>query len=267
MAYTGVNMSSETVEQIIKAVRDRSSGTLSDRFAVFDFDNSCIVNDINEALLAYLCRNSLLRNEKLVATSFADTAAYHRDAFLEYHHLLEQGKVREAYLYAVIALAGFAKSEIESLVSKTIESEGEIIGKENLFGIDIAKGLAVRPHVKALMEEVVKTGCKVYVVTASSEEVVKSALHYWHFPEVPCLGVRNEERDGIFTDAIQEPAPIIEGKVACIKQCISPDKHPILAVGDSVNDLPMLEYSDIKVVVDRGNALAKKAQENNWFLI
>jgi HAD superfamily phosphoserine phosphatase-like hydrolase len=253
---------SNTVQEIV-----RVCGPLTGRFAVFDFDNSCIVNDIQEATLAYLCKNSLLKNQRLAQAPFADKEAYNREVFLGYDKLLEEGQMKEAYIYAVRTMAGFSRSEIERLVSDVIRSEGEILGTQNLFGIDVAKGLSVRPEVKMLMESLLAAGCSVYVVTASSEEVVHFALKIWNFPEVVCIGVRNTESGGVFTDAIEEPTPIIERKVDCIKKFISADKKPVLAVGDSMNDLPMLEYAEVKVVVDRGNALAEKAKENGWYLI
>ena len=252
----------DTIQEIV-----RVCGPLTGRFAVFDFDNSCIVNDIQEATLAHLCKNSLLKNAHLAQAPFADKEAYNREVFLAYHKLLEEGKIKEAYIYAVRAMGGFAREEISKLVSDVIRSEGELSETQKLFGIDVAKGLSVRPEVKMLMESLISAGCSVYVATASSEEVVRSALKIWNFPEVVCLGVRNTENGGVFADTIEEPAPIVEGKVDCIKKFISTDKKPVLAVGDSMNDLPMLEYAEVKVVVDRGNALAKKAKENGWYLI
>src|SRR5262245_10927174 len=49
-------------------------------FAVLDFDNTCIVNDIAEAVLAHMCRNQLLRGRGLIApeTPHGD---YHRQVF------------------------------------------------------------------------------------------------------------------------------------------------------------------------------------------
>lgn len=254
--------SKDKIQEIVRAC-----GPLSGRFAVFDFDNSCIVNDIQEAILAYLCKNLLLKNEHLAQAPFSDKDGYAREVFLSYDKLLEEGRMKEAYVYAVRIMAGFSRQEIERLVSDVIRSEGEISETQGLFGIDVAKGLSVRPGVKALMESLLAAGCSVYVVTASSEEVVRSALKIWNFPEVVCIGVRNAESGGVFADTIEEPTPIIEGKVDCIKKFISADKRPVLGVGDSMNDLPMLEYAEIKVVVGRGNALAKKAEENSWYLI
>ena len=66
---------------------------------------------------------------------------------------------------------------------------------------------------------------------------------------------------------LKEPVPIFEGKVECIKQFIHPTERPILGIGDSMNDCPMLEYSHLRAVVDRGNELAAKAKTNTWCIL
>jgi len=53
----------------------------------------------------------------------------------------------------------------------------------------------------------------------------------------------------------------------CIKKFINPKVKPLLGVGDSINDLPMLEYCEIKAVIDRQNSLTKLAKQKSWFLI
>ena len=39
-------------------------------FAVFDFDNTCIINDITEATLHYIARNNLFRDKNLLGNEF-----------------------------------------------------------------------------------------------------------------------------------------------------------------------------------------------------
>ena len=42
-----------------KEIQDQLMQSEGDVFAVFDFDNTCIVNDILEATLAFVCKNRL----------------------------------------------------------------------------------------------------------------------------------------------------------------------------------------------------------------
>lgn len=132
-------------EDIKKELQKNITG---ENFAVFDFDNSCIVNDVQEALLAYMCRNSLIKNGKLVENcSLAENREdYHKQVFLKYHDLLKDG-FTDSYKYAVRTLAGFTEEDVAKLTVATIKSEGNIPVRGNLFGVEIAKGLVIRKNV------------------------------------------------------------------------------------------------------------------------
>ena len=98
-------------------------------YVVFDFDNTCIINDIQEAVLAFLCENSLLKNLD------------GKDIFRKYHQLLEDEQIQEAYEFAITVLAGFSVNEIRKIVRDVIVNEGLKITKRDLFGIKINKGI------------------------------------------------------------------------------------------------------------------------------
>ena len=243
------------------------NGVPEPHFTVFDFDNTYIENDIQEAMLGYLCRHDLLRNPALAEVSLTnDRGAYHEAVFRNYHKLLEKNDVLEAYRYAIRTLAGFSIKEVKEFTLKTINDEGEVIMETELFGIKIAKGLRIRKSVKKLAEEMNTLGVNIWIISASFQPVVATALHHYKLLG-ECIGINLVEKDGVFADVFVEPLSILEGKVDCIKQFIHPSVRPLLGVGDSMNDLPMLEYSQTKVVVDRGNALAEKAKEEGWRII
>ena len=63
-------------------------------FAVFDFDNTCIINDITEAVLYYLSANNLFKDENLLSFKSEN---YAKDVFENYYKLLDENKTREAY--------------------------------------------------------------------------------------------------------------------------------------------------------------------------
>lgn len=252
---------------IEKAKEKIAAGAPEPHFAVFDFDNTCVKNDIQEAMLAYLCRHSLLRNSALADVSLSENKEeYHKAVFQNYHGLLEKKDVLGAYRYAIRTLAGFSVAEINELTLKTIEEEGETTGETELFGVKIAKGLRVRSAVREIMEALDREGIDVWTVTASSEPVVAAALKYFNLPG-KCVGMRLKEENGALVDAFIEPLSVLEGKVECIKQFIHPSVKPLFGIGDSMNDLPMLEYAEIKAVVDRGNALSEKAKKEGWEIV
>jgi len=209
-------------------------------FAVFDFDNTCITNDIEEATLDYMATNNLFKDKKLLGS-----------AFKKYYKLLDSGKVKEAYEFCAKILSGFSVDEVAPLVEKVLKFK---------------KDLKLRKQVIELINFLKNNGVDVWVVSASAEVLVKIALKYFGI-EANVIGVRNIIVDGKITSELEKPLSVFEGKVECIKKFIDKEACPLLGVGDSINDLAMLEYCNIKVVVDRANDLTKIAKQNNWFLI
>jgi phosphoserine phosphatase len=126
--------------------------------------------------------------------------------------------------------------------------------------------MKLRPKVIELVNFLKNNEVEVWVVSASPEIFVSAALKYYKI-NAKVIGLRNIIVDDKITLELKKPLSIITGKVDCIKEFINSRHTPLLGVGDSINDLPMLEYCKIKIVVDRQNALAEKAKQNNWFLI
>ena len=88
------------------AIRSRIDGAHDQPFAVLDFDNTCIVNDVGEATLAYVCRNHLLRYGNLLPSGGQSCdPAYHAQVFRHYHQLLNRGDIRPASLLCARILA------------------------------------------------------------------------------------------------------------------------------------------------------------------
>jgi hypothetical protein len=75
-------------------------------FAIFDFDNTCIVNDIGEATFAYLCRNNLLKDFSLLSDE-TDHESYHERVFQTYQNLYELGDIKNAYALNAQMFSGF----------------------------------------------------------------------------------------------------------------------------------------------------------------
>jgi phosphoserine phosphatase len=232
-------------------------------FAVFDFDNTCIVNDIGEATLAYMARNNLFKDKNLLKGKFEN---YSKAVFENYYKLLDNGRIEEAYQFASKILSGFSVDDISSLANKVIEFEGKNIGTAELFGRKIAKGIKPRSQTIELINFLKDNKVAVWIVSASLEILVRQALKHFDI-EANLIGVRNIVIEGKTTSELKKPLSIIGGKVGCIKKFINKERKPLLGAGDSINDLPMLEYCEIKAVVDRQNELSEKAKQNNWFLI
>lgn len=225
-------------------------------YAALDFDNTCIINDIQDAVLAYLCENNLIKGHDA------------KRVFTKYYDLLGSGKVQRAYEFAVKALAGYSIKETRAIVRKAIKKEGTKITKRVLFGITINKGLRINRSVKAIIERLRENNCELWVVSASSKHVVAEALKiFFAGYRINCIGIENVLENDILTDRLVYPTSTSEGKVKCIKKHIHKTRRPIVAGGDSMNDLPMLEYAETRFIIDRNNELTQIAGKRKWDIL
>lgn len=249
----------------VKNAIDETLEDVERPFAALDFDGTCIVNDVAEATLAYLCKNGLLKNFGLLDDP-GDSATYHERVFKRYYELLDKDTIG-AYLFAARSLAGFTPAETEKIVGAAIDAEGEELGKTELYGVSIAHGLTARPKVHGIAQYLAEKGVKVWIVTASPEVTVRVAMCRFGY-EGELVGLRNRlNENGVMTDVVEEPYSIREGKVECIKHYIDPKTPPVVAMGDSMNDAQMLGYAKLPIVVDKGNSLATFAREQGWHVI
>lgn len=256
----------KAIEQRLASHAGEPFGAAHDRpFAVFDFDNTCIINDIGEATFAYLCGHGLLRDRKLLGEE-DNSPEYHARVFRTYHGLLEQKKHRAAYMLCARTFSGFTPGEAEAAALAAITEEGVRIGSKIVYDVHIERGLAPKRKTLELMEFLRKKGVRIWIVSASAEPAVRAAARHFGV-EAEVLGVRCARKDNMFTSELEEPIPMFEGKAKCIRTYIDSTRAPLLAVGDSMNDLPMLEAAHIQVAVDRKNELTHLAHTQGWFVL
>jgi phosphoserine phosphatase len=236
-------------------------------FAVLDFDNTCIVNDIAEATLAHICRNQLLRRDDLLPSRVRlGAAAYHQQVFRRYYELLHRGDYQSACLLCAGVLAGFTSNEAEDIVAAAIDAEGSIPGAAELYGVTIARGLAVRTDLRNLIDFSEANDIQVWIVSASPEIAVRTAKNRFGL-RGRLIALRSRMDGAVISLDVDPPCPIEEGKIDCIRTFIDDRNRPLFAVGDSIHDLPMIAYADIHAVVDCGNALTEEARRRGWFIL
>jgi HAD superfamily phosphoserine phosphatase-like hydrolase len=238
--------------ELFESIMELRKRSQAPHYAVFDFDGSLIHNDCAEATLAYMARHDFPNARK---------------DFEDYYSLLDSGNMRLAYQFGAKTLKGLSPRGIEEIVHKAMIDEGTELTTTKFLGRTITKGIAPRKNVEILFRRLQACGIKMCIVSASPTPIVRSTMKYFAMEADEVIGIQNVVENGCLTDNLWEPLSIYEGKVDCIKQYIHPYALPLLAVGDSMNDYPMLEYSRIRAVVDRGNALAAKARANNWFIL
>jgi phosphoserine phosphatase len=249
------------------AIGARLAGAHAESFAVLDFDNTCLVNDIGEATLAFMCRNQLLRCGDLLPTrGQACDPAYHAQVFRHYYQVLNSGDIRSASLLCARILAGFTPAEAAAAVSATLDAEGSTLGETELFGLPVARGLAVRPALRRLIHFAVAKEIQIWIVSASPAVAVEAAMRHFGLPG-NLIALRHRIDDQVLSQSLDEPHSIAEGKVDCIKTHIDASRRPLFAVGDSIYDLPMVAYAELRAVVERDNAMTQEARRRGWFVL
>jgi phosphoserine phosphatase len=209
-------------------------------YAVLDFDNTCIVNDVGEATLAFICRNQLLRCGELLRCGTQTCEPYHERVFRHYYELLHGGDIRAASLLCAGVLAGFKPHEAAAAVSAALDAEGTVPGRTELYGISIARGLMVRPGLRRLIDFSTANNIHIWIVSASPEIAVRTAMARFGLGG-NLIGLRHRVSGDVLSPALDEPHSIAHGKVDCIKEFIDGKRRPLFGVGDSVHDLPMVE--------------------------
>jgi phosphoserine phosphatase len=236
-------------------------------FAALDFDNTCIVNDVGEAALAFVCRHRLLKYDGLLPSGMQRHAAdYHAQVFRHYHQILEQGDIRAASLLCARIFAGFPREEAASVMAATLDAEGAIAGESELYGLRVARGLAVRPVMRELIDFCAARNIAIWIVSASPAIAVEAAMQRFGIAG-NLIALRHRIENDVLTPDIEEPHSIAEGKVDCIKAFIDGRRRPLLAVGDSIYDLPMVAYAEIAAMVERDNALTQEVRQRGWHVL
>ena len=167
--------------------------------------------------------------------------------------------------YAAISLfSGFSESEYLSLMKTAIERHSKIQGIKSkrfrsiLNEHEISANMGLHP-IKEMLEltrELERFGIDIYVISASQQNTVESALEHFNFPHsIKVFGIGNklDKRKLVLPerDIVNYPYTIKCGKVKVIQERIAPlykNKGPILVGGDSDGDVAMLSsFADTKI--------------------
>jgi len=152
------------------------------------------------------------------------------------------------------------------ITAEDVAEKCRTISYEVVCGIN--KGIKRNESIYKLMKLMYIKGYKIYIVSTSSKYVVEWAFkRFFSNISANVIGIENIIKNRILTDELVYPLSVYGGKVENIKNKISGNEKPILAVGDSIGDEKMLEYSQVKIVVDRNNQLTKIAKDKGWIVL
>lgn len=263
---------------------------------VFDFDNTCIQNDIGEAFHRYMATTlgydlegeflSLLhegdgraRIAELWASHKAspDDASIRQALRLEIYASYDRHMVREGkgptYQWQVTLLAGLAEDAVDRAARACIEGAlGEALRRESHvlqdgFEIELRYGIRCYPEIESLMRRCEASGAQVWICSASSRWIVTPLAERFGIPaaRVMTAEVEVEPTTRRLTSRSVVPHAFSAGKVALIEQRIG--YRPVLAIGDSMTDLEMLQASHNALVIDRGDAALRAIAESSGWMI
>lgn len=191
-------------------------------YAVFDMDNTLLVDDAGEAVFA----------------AFLDKGMIQLYTWQDYIDLVENDSGK-AYKTVIDIMEGIKIKDLELITREVMESSGQYIDLENVQ-VPLPKlNLIMLEIVKLLIEK----GIEVYVVSASNEVTVKIICHeYFGIPINNIYGAevsvnsKNEIIPGY------QKLPFAEEKVNLIKSTISGKQ--IVAGGDGEWDCHFLSLTE-----------------------
>jgi len=156
-------------------------------------------------------------------------------------------RARDALLTTI---SGWKRSEIQELVEETIERIADpLVYAEALFLIDEHK----------------RQGRRVFIVSASPEEIVRPIARHIGVDEVIATKVK-VDGEGRYLPELERYA-MGEGKAEAIREVAEREGIDLAgsyAYSDSITDLPMLDVVGHPVAVNPERDLRKVAEERNW---
>jgi phosphoserine phosphatase len=266
------------------------------RVAAFDFDNTTISGDFGAQLHLELSRGlhyafdrspgvwealeRCAEFERLEATwsawrafgDHADADALAADVAATFTRMLARHGAEATYRWAVTLHAGQSEAEVEALAARVwgrlLEAPREPVRLEAPDGtvLQWRHGLRRRPAIEALFRWLGDRGCEVWLVSLTHVWALRAACGAIGVRPDRCIGQASEAPGGVVSTRFVEPGTLGAGKVQSIERATG--RRPLVAAGDSANDHPMLEASEVAIWIDHGDDEARRhAESRGWHIV
>ncbi|MFA4794352.1 HAD family hydrolase [Leptospira kirschneri] len=225
--------------------------------AAFDFDNTLVRNDFGEAVMesfllegvpAYKGDISLLLGEngdKALSSRFQNPDLFRSIVLSQYETIQSKFGLEASYRWSSWIFSGHSPEELKE-ISKNVW---------NQHAIDSGRhSVKIYQPMKELLDRLIENEWRIWIVTASPEEIIQSVSHLFGIPSEMVLGMRLSVKDEVHSSEILEPFTYGIGKVERLK--IATGGYADLAFGDSINDFDLLS-STVKagIFLDRGKGV------------
>lgn len=267
--------------------------------AVFDWDNTMILNDIGEATFLYLVdtqgfvfddafwqkippkwRAKMKSHHDKISGNLAavpnnpNFRAYRKYAVQAYFDLCETRGDAVCYAWLVEILAGLTPAQVRAAAQNTLQRELNhpvaieklVLDENDAHPITVKRGIRYYPEMKELVKKLQRNGFDVWIISASTEVLVETAAQKIGMAPERVIGMQAlTDQHGRFTDKV-ERFTYRQGKADAIQKLIG--HNPIFAAGDSNTDIEMLLLSSgPRLVIDRGKKpLMDIAIERGWMI-
>ncbi len=210
--------------------------------AFFDLDKTVIARSSTLAFGKPLYNAGLLGRRALMKMGLA-----------QLFYLLfgaDEGNLRRARDALLKMIAGWHKAEIERLVEEALESIADpLVYAEALF----------------LIDEHLRQGRRVFIVSASPEEIVRPIAEHIGVHEVIATRVKTDARGRYLPELEQYiMGPGKAEAITALAEREELDLAASYAYSDSITDLPMLEAVGHPVAVNPERDLRRIAEERAW---
>lgn len=268
--------------------------------AVFDWDNTMILNDIGEGTFMHLAdtmgfsfddnfwklipsryRSELRRRYAAAAALPADQRhadpdyqAYRKLLIQSYWHLCETKGDAVCYPWAAQIMTGLTVEQVRAAGRAAMEKElAAPVGKEKLaLGADdrspltVNRGIRYYPQMVRLISELQDAGFEVWIVSASAQWVVEEAAAGAGLRNVKVLGMLPAVNESGALTPMMLRVTYRKGKADAIRSVIG--KEPVFVAGDSMTDYEMMRMgSGPRLLIDRNKKeLLDAASKHEWLV-
>lgn len=229
--------------------------------AVFDFDDTCIEGDLGDAVFHHAAAAGSL-TARLPGMPDDPTA----DQWLEEaDRILAEDGPETGYPFFVQAFAGWTVTEFRGHARDVVEAEQAAPrGRRSIGTHRVRSGIRYRRSVSRLIERLRRASWQVWIVSGTAQWAVEVGAEALGVPSRRVRGQRVDLDGDRLTAVPVHPTVFGQGKVQVLRDRL--DGPPDLAVGDSPNDLHLLQWARHALVLDAGdaNSLGPVARERGW---
>jgi len=210
------------IPQELDCIRNLSQ-TKSSKIAAFDMDDTLLIGDVGDAVLAELIIEKKLSPE----------------IWPEYQ--IKFGKNRDdAYRFAVMSMAGLTINDVLLATRNVLNSK-----KEKLIIPNCQTEILIpKPFIplQSLIGYLQNEKYDIYVVTATNIWTARLiATKYFNIEEQNVIGMSTKlSEEKKITDILLKPDPCGDGKLKVLQQKIG-EQQPIIAAGNSESDFALLK--------------------------